>query len=314
MQMRLRTARLNPPPEALTGKSSLCRLAAVSCLTSMPADRVAKSWSHLIELLYADSWFEPLQRFRSPFVFRGSPVVSFDLRSGLLHLARGPAEARQLEPHLLRSFRKYAQTTAIGGESTWKWLALAQHHGLPTRLVDWTWSPLVALHFATADMTRHDEDGMVLAVDTFKARNFVPPKVKTVISREATGVFSIEMLDELASSLAEFDRLDRSPFVVFLDPPALDARLVNQFAAFSVMNDAGAYLEDWIDHHPALRRRIVIPAALKWEVRDKLDQANVAERMLFPGLDGLCRWLTRYYTPRQMTAAKKRKKLRAKSR
>jgi hypothetical protein len=280
----------------------------------MPADRVAKSWSHLIELLYADSWFEPLQRFRSPFVFRGSPVVSFDLRSGLLHLARGPAEARQLEPHLLRSFRKYAQTTAIGGESTWKWLALAQHHGLPTRLVDWTWSPLVALHFATADMTRHDEDGMVLAVDTFKARNFVPPKVKTVISREATGVFSIEMLDELASSLAEFDRLDRSPFVVFLDPPALDARLVNQFAAFSVMNDAGAYLEDWIDHHPALRRRIVIPAALKWEVRDKLDQANVAERMLFPGLDGLCRWLTRYYTPRQMTAAKKRKKLRAKSR
>ncbi|HVO60622.1 MAG TPA: FRG domain-containing protein [Terriglobales bacterium] len=278
----------------------------------MPADRIVQSWSQLIDLLYADSWFEPLQRFRSPFVFRGSPFVSFDLRSSLLRLAGGPAEARQLEPHLLRSFRKYAQTTAISGESAWKWLALAQHHGLPTRLIDWTWSPFVALHFATSDMTRYGEDGMVLAVDTFKAREFLPAKVENVISREATGVFSVEMLDELAGSLADFDKLDRSTFVAFLDPPALDARIVNQFAAFSVMNDAGACLEDWLNGHPGLCRRIIIPAGLKWEVRDKLDQANVAERMLFPGLDGLCRWLTRYYTPRQLTKASK--KSRAKKR
>ena len=48
-----------------------------------------------------------------------------------------------------------------------------------------------------------------------------------------------------------------------------------------------------------MARRIVIPAALKWEVRDKLDQANVNERVLVPELEGLSRWLRRYYLPRR---------------
>jgi hypothetical protein len=263
----------------------------------------AKSWPDLIETLYADSWMESLQRFRSPFVFRGMSRVGFDLRSGLLRLAGGADEARRLEPHLLRSFRKYAQAEAVGGGSIWRWLALAQHHGLPTRLLDWTWSPMVALHFATEEISNYDQDGVVLAVDTTAARQFLPTELKKFIEKEATGVFSIEMLDSVSNSLRAFDGLHSDEFVAFLDPPSLDDRIVNQFAAFSVMNDAGARLDHWLEQHPQLYRTTIIPAELKWEVRDKLDQANVAERMLFPGLDGLCRWLTRYYMPRRAKPA-----------
>jgi hypothetical protein len=259
-----------------------------------------------MEILFADSWQEPIQRFRSPFVFRGTPQTEFDLRSGLLRLARSSQEARRLEPHLLRSFRKYAQVDAVAGISIWRWLALAQHHGLPTRLLDWTWSPLVALHFVTENVAHFKQDGMVISVDTLGARRFLPAKLKNIIEEEKTGVFSIEMLDRASSTLAKFDQLNKQPFVAFLDPPALDARIVNQFAVFSVMNDGAARLDLWLASHAELCRKVIIPAELKWEIRDKLDQANVAERMLFPGLDGLCRWLTRYYTPKNQSAARER--------
>jgi hypothetical protein len=49
--------------------------------------------------------------------------------------------------------------------------------------------------------------------------------------------------------------------------------------------------------------RVTVPARLKGEVGDKLDQANINERTLFPGLEGLSHWLARYYLPRDTPAS-----------
>ena len=253
------------------------------------------SWNELNDRLYEDSWQEPLRRFRSNFAFRGLAHAGHELTTSLARL--GPHGSRQ-EGHLLRNFRKYARRDAVPGDSVWNWLALAQHHGLPTRLLDWTYSPYVAMHFATEDPALFDTDGVIWCVDYVQTNRLLPPELKRVLEQEGSHVFTAEMLSQSAGTLHDFDQLTPRDFVVFLEPPSLDDRLVNQFALFSLMSSPTAALDRWLAGHPATWRRVVIPAELKWEVRDKLDQANITERVMFPGLDGLSRWLKRYYSPR----------------
>jgi hypothetical protein len=255
-----------------------------------------QSWNELQERLYENSWQEGLKRFRSNYAFRGMPDADEDLVTGLAQLG---GRFDQTEPYILRAFRKYARPEEAAGTSLWNWLALAQHHGLPTRMLDWTYSPFVALHFVTEFMETFDLDGVVWCVDYVRANALLPQVLKDIAARECAGVFTAEMLDEAADSLGRFDELGKDkPFVVFLEPPSLDARIVNQFALFSLMSSPTARLDQWLGGHPDLYRKLIVPASLKWEVRDKLDQANVTERVLFPGLDGLGRWLRRYYTPK----------------
>lgn len=254
----------------------------------------ASSWNELIERLYEGSWQDPLSRYRSNFAFRGLSDASWNLKTGLIRL--GPVDHR-LEGHLLRNFRKYARR-APGGDSIWNWLALAQHHGLPTRLLDWTYSPYVALHFATDSLERFCADGVVWCVDFVETNKLLPKRLKEILEEEGSNAFTVEMLDRAAANLQAFDRQARDEFVIFFEPPSLDDNIVNQFALFSMMSSPKARLDSWLESHPNLFRRLVVPAELKWEVRDKLDQANITERVLFPGLKGLSRWLKRYYTTR----------------
>jgi FRG domain len=261
-------------------------------------------WRELIEQVYEGSWAAEISRFRPNVAYRGLSDAAYALKSGLMRLGGSP---EKLEGHLLRNFRKYARRDSVP-DSVWDWMALGQHHGLPTRLIDWTYSPYVAMHFATARLEDFEIDGVIWCIDFARANQLIPKKLKQVLHEEGSYTFTVDMLNGVAKSPAEFDRLAAEPFVVFFEPPSLDDRIVNQFALFSLMSSPTAALDDWLAAHPELCRKIIIPAAAKLEVRDKLDQANITERVLLPGLDGLSSWLKRYYTPYNQPANKDRQR------
>lgn len=258
-------------------------------------DRVS-SWTDLQEVLYEGSWRTSIERFRSPYAFRGMNDAAMGLDTTLARLGEGGAA---LEGHILRNFRKYAGREAVPGDSIWNWLAVAQHHGLPTRLLDWTYSPLVALHFATNEPERYACDSVVWCIDYTRTNAVLPDSLCAILKEEGSDTFTAEMLGRAADSLRKVERLAPHPFLLFFEPPSLDERIVNQFALFSLLSDPRLRLDHWLAEHADAARKVIIPASLKWEVRDKLDQANITERVLFPGLDGVSRWLTRYYTPRR---------------
>lgn len=255
-----------------------------------------KDWTDLHRELFEDMWNPAIQRFRSNYVYRGMSSATFSLETTLMRLG---GNLRELEVHLLRNFKKYARQDAVEDDNEWNWLAVAQHHGLPSRLLDWTYSPYVALHFATANLALYDYDGVIWCVDFVRAHEHLPEKLRRTLMEESANALTAEMLERAAGSLRDLEKLSRDDFVVFFEPPSLDERIVNQFALFSFMSTAEARLDRWLaDQNDSIVRRIIIPKEMKWEVRDKLDQANLTERVLFPGLDGLSRWLRRHYTPR----------------
>jgi|tagenome__1003787_1003787.scaffolds.fasta_scaffold20852673_2 hypothetical protein len=255
--------------------------------------QTVNSWRELDDAIANPDIGRHEHRVHSSLVFRGLARSSYQNVSSLARLS---GEYRKLERHLIRNFRKYAHREAPG-PTTWDWLSLAQHHGLPTRLLDWTFSPLVALHFATASWA--EEEALLLAVDAEAAHQMLPHALRESLDSEGALVFTTQMLAKHAADLDEFNELgeDLDPFVLFFEPPSLDERIVNQAAVLSASSDPGFQIEEWLDAHPDLWCAWRIPPEVKAEVRERLDQANMNERVLMPDLDGLAAWLRRYYSP-----------------
>ena len=264
---------------------------------------VIKSWEHALEVLYADSWNPKTKKFISPFVFRGLDRTDYKLVTSLQRIgANNPDWIPDLEKHIFRTFKKYAFRDVVSKDTSWHWLAMAQHHGLATRLLDWTWSPLVALHFASADMQFMQSDGLIWMVDIRAVREELPPALREHIRTSSGPAFDVDTLSNIKLEpwdLVKYpDQRAEDGFVIFFEPPSMDDRITNQYALFSILSDPQGSQEDWLLRRPHLCRKVILPADKKWEIRDNLDQANITERVLFPGLDGLSQWLNRYYFAR----------------
>jgi hypothetical protein len=259
------------------------------------------SWRELDEAI-AEAGARSAGRHVHPaLVFRG---LARGDRANVSRLSRLGEQHADVERHLIRNFRKYAHRETPG-PTLWDWLALGQHHGLPTRLLDWTYSPQVALHFATSAWA--ERDAVLWAVDVDAVHRLLPERLRCALEDEGSVVFTTELLAAHAPGLRELEALTDEhgggePFALFFEPPSLDERIVHQAAVLSVITDVSCQMEQWLDEHAEVCQAWRLPPDVKEEVRARLDQANVTERTLLPGLDGLAAWLSRYYAPRRIPA------------
>ncbi len=257
------------------------------------------SWNQLMDVLHEDAWNKKIMRHRSNYLFRGHSKSDYELCAGL---SRNGGKQVQLEKHLFRNFLKYARSHLGSSENRpnnfWHWIALAQHHGLPTRLLDWTYSPMIAAHFACSNLDHRHCDGAIWMVDYHRAHRDLDEDFRAQLDAEGAHVFTDEMLSKIVSSLDAIGLTREKEQVLFFEPPSVSSRIINQHACFSVQIGHCKPMDNWLYEHRGFWKKIIVPKELKWEIRDKLDQSNITERVLFPGLDGMCAWLARQYFPR----------------
>lgn len=193
------------------------------------------------------------------FVYRG--VSDVDLHKLVPTIGRSSSDLAAIlknERELLWLFKTHARPwLAQQPSSDWEWLAIAQHHGLPTRLLDWTRNPLVGLFFACR--SSFNTDGALYCLHAPELINPEPGTDPWTIAR---------------------------PSLVL--PSHVTPRLTAQSGLFSVHpqpNVPLALSEDM---------RLVVPAKAKHMLLEALAQYGVHMASMFPDLDGLCghlKWL-----------------------
>lgn len=237
-------------------------------------------------------------RRRDVGVYRGSADAGAALLTSLDRLGgtNPPHTKCGLEGHILRNFARYARPFLDPPpENPWELLVLAQHHGLATRLLDWSYSPLVAAHFAT--IRPGDCDRAIWRLDWQRVhRHFELPPLALLLE-DLGRIMGHDRGDFTPWELFESGAA-AGPFACMLEPPSLDARIVAQAATFTLCTDVTMAFDAFLARHglaDALTR-FVIRAADVARVRDQLDLAGFNERRLFPDLDGVAAELRRYYS------------------
>ena len=242
---------------------------------------VIDSIDGIMKLISEQKYNADINRVRSPYFYRGMPDANYKLTTSLRlnckHLHK------ELESCVLKNFNKYA---CIGdpslSSSIWKQMMIGQHHGLPTRLMDWTYSPLIALHFACTEnnFDKLDKrDCVVWRFDMQGANKNLPRRYREALKRERTFVFSVDALTSIVDSIEQYDIDMGSEAFVNIEPPSVDQRIINQYSFFSIIPAGIEDIEDFLDKHTEHTIKYIIKKDIRWDVRDMLDQFNISERI-----------------------------------
>lgn len=224
--------------------------------------------------------------------FRGQPHADWGLWTALSRHFRyagvHPAAWARQEERILRVFKRKAHLwvdpqPAEG--NSFEWLALMQHHGAPTRLLDMTWSPYVALFFAL------DRGAPRSAVWAFNVA-----RINAMPGRLRDG----RTIDVAPSSMREDGSFEQHflrqtlPFVIVGEPHAMHRRLIAQSSTFMVPSvldrSIDAILADY-DGEPLVTKLELDTARMRADALYALYQMNITHATLFPDLDGLGRSL-----------------------
>jgi len=208
---------------------------------------------------YGSYFTEP----RGSWIFRGHSNAKYELVPSVGRGAHTSKTREKYERSLFNIFRREAQGfLAALPASEWEWLSLAQHHGLPTRLLDWTHNPLVALYFAVE--AQPESDGRVFALHAL---------TKTPEAIRAASPFSITV-----------------PVKYY--PNIVTPRIRAQEGVFVACAELERPLDHTLENNWAIEA-LRIPAERKPQLRYELFRLGVHASSLFPDVDGLAariRW------------------------
>jgi FRG domain len=241
-----------------------------------------KKWSDFIDVI--QGW--PSVR---NWCFRGQGNMRWELKSSLsrhIEVSKvAPKAWVEQEKRIRRIFERKSHLYMVDSPQAdeLEWLALMQHHGAPTRLLDFTWSPYVAAFFA---LERATEDAAVWALNL--------PLLWDIYSGGRFNGVDISAADPRdAKKFREYYLPNKHAFVWQGDPFRMPQRVIAQSGTFLVTSHLGMSVEQILAGFPdsdKLLVKFVLPATeVRAQAMASLYSMNITQATLFPGLDGLAR-------------------------
>jgi hypothetical protein len=247
-------------------------------------------------------WTDIHKHVRDGWAFRGQECADYRLATALERLQDRIGvqfnRASDLESVLLREFRRryhhYSPHPPMSDHDL-EWLSIMQHHGAPTRLLDWTYSIYVAGYFA---LESAQGDSAIWALDYEWIRAQARKMLK---DRDPTATYTTpERATE--ADMPMFRNVFMTPpfkgMVAAINPFRLTERLTIQKGFFLCPGDISIPFEENLTQMKGWREhvvKVVVRKSARREGLRSLFQMNTDRSTLFPGLDGFARSLSVFH-------------------